>query len=367
MFDPKTRPQAIAICNAELAKDPKDRFLLQRRGLCYAWSGKPTAAIKDLELAAKVAPQDPESFVHLCNLYRSNNRMRDARTMATKVQTMAPDNGVGWVLAAKNLFAERKFQQALDDLRIAKGKVIDYNTFATEEFVAHTMVGDIRAAEAVWKKATTENLSLDWNEICVHANQAAAEQKYNLCLFMINKHPKRDTDPICAYLRALSLAQTGRIQEAEIAARNLPETGVTSRVARSSLAMAYLNNGKPKQAIKTYNQIKPEHRTYDEWDGLYQAHIKAFDYEGAIDDLTKMLTYSPKATRATIYIRRGDIYALLSNQDAAVADYTAAIKLEPYNRSHYKKRADMYEEMKQFAKARTDLARYDALSISSPR
>ena len=76
------------------------------------------------------------------------------------------------------------------------------------------------------------------------------------------------------------------------------------------------------------------------------------DYQGAIDDLTKVIEINPLL--ANLYVQRGDLKKHLDKNSDALIDFNKAIELEPDNAYAYYLRATVKSNLKDYQGAITD-------------
>ena len=87
------------------------------------------------------------------------------------------------------------------------------------------------------------------------------------------------------------------------------------------------------------------------------------DYPNAINDLSKMIIFSPEDAEA--YFVRGVYYQEFNQHQSAINDFSKVISLDPKNASAYFHRAKSNEEITQYEKAISDYKAYADMSDES--
>ncbi|MEZ4657776.1 MAG: tetratricopeptide repeat protein [Caldilineaceae bacterium] len=91
------------------------------------------------------------------------------------------------------------------------------------------------------------------------------------------------------------------------------------------------------------------------------AYASAGDYDHALADWSAAIALEPTSDS---YIQRAELYAALSNTQAAEADHTSAIKLSPTVGKYYYMRAEFYAKRARIEEALADYAAF--LRLSDP-
>ncbi|KJD33455.1 hypothetical protein PK35_06255 [Tamlana nanhaiensis] len=126
-------------------------------------------------------------------------------------------------------------------------------------------------------------------------------------------------------------------------------------------ADTYFNRGNSKYSLQDLPGAKQDYaKAYmlddDFIDALYSLACVKLDmgeFENAITDFTKILKEAPNFAR--VYILRGHAYSALENHKNAMADYNAAIYLEPSVDSYFS-RATFFMDIKYYLEAKRDLS-----------
>ena len=84
--------QSLAHLDKALALDPNYVLARSARGNLYSQEGKPEAAVKDLELAASLQPDDPGNLDRLGQTYQALDRTDDAVRVLRRAAELAPDD-----------------------------------------------------------------------------------------------------------------------------------------------------------------------------------------------------------------------------------------------------------------------------------
>jgi tetratricopeptide (TPR) repeat protein len=82
------------------------------------------------------------------------------------------------------------------------------------------------------------------------------------------------------------------------------------------------------------------------------AYYQLKDYQAAIADYTKAIEINPNITEPYIY--RGSLYSKLNEYQAAIADYTKVIEINPNDAEAYFNRGIAYYDLKDYQAAITN-------------
>lgn len=91
----------------------------------------------------------------------------------------------------------------------------------------------------------------------------------------------------------------------------------------------------------------------------YVTEVSEMDTEQEIAEVSTAIAAQPND--ATLYVKRGKLYASLKRYDAAIADYDTAIALNPNYGRAYTNRANAYTATGRFVEALRDVEK--ALSL----
>ena len=133
----------------------------------------------------------------------------------------------------------------------------------------------------------------------------------------------------------------------ELDGKNLP-----ARYWRSQM---YEGEGKYDAALKDLDVMVNAQPTRDTLTKRALMRRHARDFKGAIDDLTHALKLEPSFI---IFVRRGDVYEQVNENEKAIADFREALKSpvqEKDRASLHKKLARIYFELKRYAEASKEL------------
>ena len=119
--------------------------------------------------------------------------------------------------------------------------------------------------------------------------------------------------------------------------------------------------GTPEESLAACSRIisRPKQETRQSlakaYTGRGYAHYRQQDYQAAVADYTKAIALDPRF--ATAYINRGVAYRKLDRLKLAIADYSKAIRLKPDSVVAYNARGIVYRHLGQFDKAIADYSK----------
>jgi tetratricopeptide (TPR) repeat protein len=112
---------------------------------------------------------------------------------------------------------------------------------------------------------------------------------------------------------------------------------------------AYYGRGMAKTRLKIYGS-DPD--STSRWSGRDERGVFYNDNKAAMIDFNKAIELNPKFTDS--YVKRGNLYRTLVNDDKALEDFNTAIKTDPNNFVAYINRALLYKDLKNVSAAMAD-------------
>jgi tetratricopeptide (TPR) repeat protein len=111
--------RAIALYNSALAKNPRDVYALQWRGL--AWLNKKDygKSLADLGEAIRIDPRDAESYAHRAFVYRTRGDQQHALADLDQAIALEPDDGSAYEMRARVESSMGDHERARQDYRHA--------------------------------------------------------------------------------------------------------------------------------------------------------------------------------------------------------------------------------------------------------
>ncbi len=360
-------PEAIHACNLILAKEPDNYVALLNRGLCIVWSGDLRRGHKELIRTMRLHKQRPEVRDHLTNTYLMLGNPQAALVQAEQLHKLEPTGARGYLAKTRVLLKLKRYEEALSCVQLAvRDPKVDARESLTAKISALVMLRRYSEAEAELKRAKPGQIH--WWQIDGIANQAAADGKFDEIIFIESHSPNKLTSEGPLYLLTYSHANLGHRKEAEAYMKLLEKFNPSHQAARFALAHMYQPEEFPKIVLGHLSFIQPAVRDADYWDMSYRCHMKLQSYDEAAKDLSGSLALQKvDLDQVDTYTKRGNLYFMLSQTRKAIADYTSAIKLSPFDRQLYKERSEAYEDLGDTAHARADLLKFEALSNLRPK
>jgi tetratricopeptide (TPR) repeat protein len=353
----------IKLCDSILARQPNDARAYIFRGLFEAWSNQVAKGQADFRRALELNPREYEARVHLANTYIGQGKFDKATEEAQKIVQEAPDMAVGHHILAVLKMHDDKFAEALAILdKQSSRKNADLPAIAGDKLICLAGMKRFKEADLVLE-SVPDRKALQWWAIYSFANKMAGVGNEAGALYLAKRSPEKD-EPSRIYLLVYCNANLGRVADAEKAYQLLYKLSPNypAKVPNEVMAAMYERKHQFDKVIYHLNKIKKDELNYSLVEMRHNAHMKTLNFDEAINDLTVLVSKcASKSQKAYAYMRRGNIHAMMSQTDRAIADYTTAIALAPFDRALYLKRSELYEDTGDLKRAKADMAKYDAL------
>jgi tetratricopeptide (TPR) repeat protein len=193
-----------------------------------------------------------------------------------------------------------------------------------------------------------------------------AEQDFDDALKLLESDQNQEGYYVLYNNRGIMRIGAGQFAQGEADLRQAIQTNPTKYHAYLSLALAYFQKEEKDAAVRKSNLgeastlIDQAIRVADEsatranlYRTLSQFHIKAENYQAALEDLDQSISLEPEAspTRAKAQIDRGRILQKRNRNDEALSAYDAALKTQPELVDAYRWRGETLFKLKRFSEA----------------
>lgn len=333
-----------------IRQDKNNALAYDKRGYAYTQKGDMTKALADFSQAIRLDPASAEFYQHRGWFYvvikEDSDRAIADYSMAIRLDT---GNALNYYFRGNVYsFFKKDYDKAIADyteaIRLDPYEAIGGDVYRSLADVYNT-IGDPGKANAVYDQAMaafTEAIERDGENPRHYYNRG---DKYR---------DKKDYDKAIAdYTAAIGLAPGNAFYY-------------------SGRGWAYMDKKDYDRAIADYTtaiRLKPGYAYYYGYRGQAYEDKKdntraIADYEMALaidpenyfgkSGLERLRPAPPAPLTAYDYYRLGLRMALQDDPDKAIADFTAAIRLDPKNADYYAARGDMYSFKKDWNKARAD-------------
>jgi len=361
--------RAISEFTAAIRLQPNAGAAYRYRASCYKQKGDVATALADANQAIQLDPKDAEAYGVRAAVYLMNGKFSDAITDCTSALALNPNMMDVYLLRGDALVAAASFADAAGDYTKVVQKDPTNEAALRKRALAYLLQGnrnsqsDAPEAAAAWGKAI-----LDCNEaLRLKPDNAAALEARCRAHFGLGK-------------------TESAIADASAALRLNPKNWLTFQVR----GMAQQVQGDRKQAIADFTeaiQLNPKDSTNRRERGIAYFYLE--DYKQAADDLTaaidshaaafrehglahveqpkyKPLSIAGGAADAEAHYYRGRVAFTSKSYDAAIADFTAAIKADPRFARAYFHRSLAYAAQGHKTRAKRDHARAIDLGLVAP-
>jgi len=149
-------------------------------------------------------------------------------------------------------------------------------------------------------------------------------------------------DGVDEYDTALSLANEGEPDDAELVLTNLSDEHKKGLKYHELLARIYMKNNEHEKAIDEFTKALKIKETTENYFYRGNAYSKLGKHEKAIDDYNKAIKLNPDS--AVTYNNRGVAKFEAGDHDGAIKDYNEAIRLKPdYAEAYYNRGGAKFE------------------------
>ncbi len=354
-------PECIRACDLILAKEPDNYVALMHHGLCIVWGGDLKRGHKELVRTMQLHPGRPEIRDHLTNTYMMLGKMQEALAQAEYLHQLEPNAACGYLAKARVFTKLKRYKESLACIELAeRDPRVDVNEALTLKIIGLAMLGQFREAETELKRAKPGQLH--WWQLDSVASDALGERKFAAAIFIVDHSPTKLTAEQSLFVLTYSHAVLGHQKEAELYMRLLAKINPHNVGARHLLAHMYQPDTSPKMILQHLSFIKPAARDAEQWTLLYLCHMQVQAFDEAVKDLSALLAIQHEdLDLVDTYTKRANLYFMECQSEKAIADYTCAIKLSPYDRELYRHRSEAYEDIGDTAHARADVMKSQSL------
>jgi tetratricopeptide (TPR) repeat protein len=345
--------EAKADYDSLLRLKPDDSAALYNRALIEADAGDHTSALKDLELARKLAPKDVETVVELGVEYGANKRPDDELACYAAALALEPKDRTALLNRAIAYFRRKDWPNAERAITSALAAFPNDAPMHEEAGAIADERGDKDRAMAEYNQslsldstdldARRDRAELEWSEkaygkaaadyaVIVALSPGDAEAADNLLSALIEdghdklamplaeaalKRAPQNVDLLIAYGRLL--AHADRNDEALAAYTAAIKIDPTSDPALYDRALVFVDEDHPDRAIRDLDAaLRAKPGDADDLEERATIYLGQEDYAMAIADLDAVIAGDPK--RVSAYEKRADAHRKQGDSAAAAAD-----------------------------------------------
>jgi len=280
--------------NTQLAENPKDASLLNKRAIYYLKQKDVENAFKDINQAVSIDAKNSAYLITMAQIYFAMGKVTDSRKTLLKANEVNPEDINPFLKLAEITYKIGDYKKVFD--YVAQALKIDQSNSTAYYWRGLSLLalGDTTAGVNSFQKA------VDNDSKCIEAYTELGN------LYALNNKPIAED----YYNNALKIDSL-------------------SVEAIYGLAMYYQNNEKYEKAISLYNKILKitPNEKYSLYNIGYVYLIYSDNYDGAIDYFNKTIAVDPQFAQA--YFNRGYAYELKGDKKNALADYRKALEIKP--------------------------------------
>lgn len=337
-YNSKDVDQAIAEFTQAIRLAPSFGDSFRNRGRCYLTKQDYKTARDDLTKAILLNAKDAQAFLWRAEVNLADSRPDEAIRDCTQVLMQFPDNLAAFNIRGDAHFARNNTEEALADYtQLIRHNPKDETGYRKRAYT-YLMIGNgsrsAEAANTAWEKAV-----LDCDET-------------------LRLTPE---NPLAYETRCWAHFNLGNIDKSLADCDQLIRLAPKNYMGYRVRGMAYETKNNTKQAVADYTQainLNPEDNVSLRLRGIRYFYLRNF--EQAAVDLTKAIDLHLavfKYSDGEAHYYRGRAYNMTKNYDAAIADFTLAIKIDPKFAKAYYHRSLSYNAKGDKVRAKNDYSR----------
>lgn len=322
-------------------------------------------ALGELETARGLAGENgtllAELWLKTASVYILNGRMEDAEIALDESLKLNEASSQGLLLRAQIKIEKTDYRSAIEDLRKYLEIVeSDSNTRLTLAQLLESTT-DYRSASAEYQKLY-EQLPADESHLLnsLRCKFLAGEYEESLEAFDAYIATQKDSSPylpIAEFLRAASLMQLGRYDEAADGFASAHAHGYDEASCYEQMVMCYFECEAYEKVIEYGNKLIEMEAALNAPDAFYQrmgaSLIQMEQHESALEHLTKSMELNPELSGNAYY--RGVSLLALKRYEEAVKDFTTSIDQGFLTQFCYYNRGVCYVQLLEYEKAIDDM------------
>lgn len=338
------------------------------RARCYLCLGDTAKAMKDLSVAIKIKPDEPQLYDGRAQIYFEQGKYDLADADYRKMVELKPGDVMGYMGLGRNALRQNKYDEAISQFTYALKLEDNYSS-------GYAFRAEAELEKKMWNEATNDLLAAmkcTWDKKALYHIQELTEPAFTMMISKLkiqsakevnegnwpyiiatmyeqNKDYKkaidnyveanrRNSSPVILQRISTCYEELGQYTDAleNISiAINMDSTDLSYSIQKANLLYEI---GNVEVAISEWDKILAQQPEYSY--GYYRRgwfKELAGDYDGAIEDLSMCIVLDPEESYAIQ--SRGDIYLKQGKKDLAEEDFKKVIEIEntpeKYNCIHY--------------------------------
>lgn len=339
----KRKAQATAdALSKRFASDPDVQTNLA--DLYFRW-GLREQVLDQYQKLVRLAPSDPASLIGLGEFYWQDNDQKKALETWQKILKALPDKAeahatLGQVYADHNLITEAVAQYG-EAIRLAPDEDKHYRDLA----LVHERARDLNKAIATWeellRRSTRQPTRAEARGRIIQILYQQNLLRTRVAAFRAD-FEKSPPDLQAGYFLGESWLALKDTRSAEKVFRRLLELNPQDQEALLALHKVYNDTGEHEKNIEVLRQLAELSplRARDYFHQIAELSLKLYEDDQAVSFAAKAVELNP--SDASAHARLGRIYAQMQDLDRAIAEYRAALDLDPQAWSDYFELAELY-------------------------
>jgi len=341
--------------NTAVEQNPDSWQALFERQNYFERQGQHDKALADGDRMIQIKPELAAGYLSKALSHAASGEVDQAMNYANSLIQQNPENPLAYATRAAARAEQGDYETAKEDaetaLKLEPDNAFIFNIRGTIYFAA----GDFEKSLADFQKASELQPRhygfkaglADFLATCPVDHLRNGEKAYQLAKEALKLAPN---DPAVWRACAAAAAETGNFAEAIQWQQRVLDSKTINPEQRTEI----------QDRLEAYKSNKPYHNTVNTGElalltKLKDANdaIKNGNFDRAISLASEVIRTDDK--KALAYDIRGSAYFKQNKYDLAIADFTAAIGINPKDVSAYLQRARLFQKAKQYSKARDDL------------
>ena len=326
---------------------PGDAKPLNALAVIYSQLGKPEDAIREMEGAVQLAPENPGAYANLVGMASAANRLSLAQDTYDKARTLNLDSASLREYKYNLAFLQGDEAGMREQLQWAVGKPRTEDVLLSAQSATEAYYGRIknarqysrRAVESALRSDAAETASIKTGYEAIReaelGNSAIAQR---LAQDALGQDPGRDG----RVWAAIAFARSGNVERAKALSQGLNQefpldTLLQNETLPCIRAAIDLYHNMPLQALEVLEVSRPYEMTQDSLTYMYPAYLRGEAYlkmgqgERAVFEYRKLVEHpgivGNFVTGALVHLQLGRAEMLAGNREAAKRSYETFLRL----------------------------------------
>ncbi len=345
--------EALKDLNRAIQLDPEDPHAYVNRGVVYKSQKEYEKAFSDYRHAININPSLIEAYINLGSIHEELKQNDDTISAYTRALELDPSLDKVYINRGNIYLKQNHLKEALSDFN----RAIEIRPNSSEAYSNRGVIYDETNKYDEAFSDFNKAIKIDSENAKAYSNRGKhyfKKKQYNNSLTDLNRAIEIDPSLVEAYVnRGNTYKELKRYDKAL--------SDFTKAIELNpNLAQAYSNRGPIYEDMKQFDKALADYDRALKIDpNLVEIYINRnatlcamMRFDEALSDINHAIDISPN--NAVAYMNRANTYVMLQRYNEALSDFNKAVELEPDNSQIYYNRAKLYEMSQQFNQALSD-------------